>query len=86
MQQSKILECISRPFLPLLMMDHFLPTALNWMIKVTLNLSYFCIIYEPDTEQPSRKVGQTKNPLKLEEAELVLLKAELAINFMDLMP
>ncbi len=67
------------------MMDHFLPTYCNWMIEVTLNSSDFCIIYEPDTEQQAAKEGKPE-PLKLEDAELVLIKADLAVNLVDLTP
>ncbi|WP_297312345.1 hypothetical protein, partial [Neptuniibacter sp.] len=37
MQRSKILECIARPFLPLFMIDSFIPALCNWTIECTLN-------------------------------------------------
>ncbi|MCP3686724.1 MAG: hypothetical protein GY861_29145, partial [bacterium] len=84
MQRSKILKCIARPFLPLFMIDSFILALCNWMIDVTLNSSDFCIIYEPDTtDPPEPKPGKPK-PLKLVDAELILLKAELEVNLVEL--
>ncbi len=84
MQRSKILECIARPFLPPFMNDSFIPALCNWTIECTLNSSDFCIIYEPDTvDPPEPKPGKPK-PLKLVDAELILLKAELEVNLVEL--
>ncbi len=84
-QRSAVLETICRPFIPPFMTEHFLPTFPNWVIEVTLNSSDFCIIYEPDPAQPVGKKGDPE-PLKLEDAQLVLLKADLAVNLVDLTP
>ncbi|MCP3685709.1 MAG: hypothetical protein GY861_23935, partial [bacterium] len=84
MQRSKILECIARPFLTPFMIDSFIPALCNWMIDVTLNSSNFCIVYEPHTvDPPEPKPGKPKI-LKLVDAELILLKAELEVNLIEL--
>ncbi len=84
-QQSKVFKCIARPFIPQFMTDHFLPTECGWTIEVTLNSSDFCILYLPNTEQPVPTPGHPK-PQKLEGAELILLKADVAVNLVELSP
>ncbi len=71
-QNSQILECLAKAFIPPLMTDCFIPSECNWTIEVQLNSNEFCAIYEPDP--PDDKL----------EVELHLLKAELLVNMVEL--
>ncbi len=56
------------------------------MIEVMLNSSDFCILYEPDMKPPIREKENDPPLLRLKEAKLVLLKADLGVNLVDLTP
>ncbi len=51
-----------------------------------LNASDFCIIYEPDVLAPTPAPGKMEPLLQLKEAKLVLIKADLGVNLIDLTP
>ncbi len=71
MANGRILDMVSRPFIPPFLTQKLIPCAAGWEIDGTLNSNEFCLIYDK-TEDAQLK------------QKLVLLKAELCIATVDL--